>query len=75
MPTSIRSTSAARAPIWILADTDTVFQCTPDELYERFTALGAPLVIGTEHCACARIEPAALLTGCHCGCRAAFGCS
>ena len=32
----------------ILADTDTVFQCTPDELLTRFEALGAPLVVGAE---------------------------
>jgi hypothetical protein len=33
---------------WLLMDTDTIVQCSPRELRQRFRELGAPLVIGGE---------------------------
>ena len=51
LPQSLKfewSLAAASSDVWLLADTDTVFQCTPAELYDRFRALKTPLVVGTE---------------------------
>ena len=35
--------------VWMLSDTDTVFQCSAEEIRARFDAFGVPLVVGTEH--------------------------
>ena len=51
LPQSLKfewSLATASSDVWLLADTDTVFQCTPHELLERFQSIGAPLVVGTE---------------------------
>lgn len=33
---------------FVLVDTDTIYQCTPNELLRRFESFGAPVVVGTE---------------------------
>jgi len=40
--------NATGAEFWLLVDTDTVFQCTPDEIRDRFERLNVPLLVGTE---------------------------
>jgi hypothetical protein len=42
------TSSHAASDLLILADTDSVFQCTPRELRARFASFGTPLVVGTE---------------------------
>ena len=41
--------SSSSSTPYILADTDTVFQCTPSEIRRVFDSFHSPLVIGTEH--------------------------
>jgi len=40
--------NASSADEWLLVDTDTIFQCSADEIRARFAKLHAPLVVGTE---------------------------